>query len=307
VAVIVSYTVRADGGVDAGDVGQARVRNRAKLTYNSVDAWLVGDGTIPEAATGVMDQIGIQYEAAQRLKQRRHEEGALDLEAIEPRVTAVNGRVVDLRREKKNRARSLIEDIMIAANGVTARYLEANGLPSVRRVVRSPARWGRLQALAAELGDTLERQIRKSAGALLLSNRIGQRFEAIITGAAAKGTWVRISDLPAEGRLVRGAAGLDIGDRLRVRRADTDVDRGFIDFEGTGSENYSAESPLISLPPPMLAELTPLMLQALAIVVLRWQFVTISVRRVIAIIAAVGTPVPVVVWRSRSISIWVAI
>lgn len=348
VAVIISYTVGADGAVDAGEVGRASVRNRAKLTYNSVEAWLARDGTPPEAATGIMDQIRIQHEAARRLNQRRHEEGALDLETIESRATVVNGRVVDLRREKKNRARSLIEDIMIAANGVTARYLEARGLPSVRRIVRSPARWDRLQALAAELGDTLpsdpdpkglagflarrrqadplgfpdlslsvvkllgrgeyvltrsheeeaghfglavsdyvhstapnrrypdlithrllkaamagkrspysdeeleelarhctkqenaadkvERQMRKSAGALLLSNQIGRRFEAIVTGAAAKGTWVRILDPPAEGRLVRGAAGLDVGDRLRVRLAGTNVPRGFIDFERTDSE-----------------------------------------------------------------------
>lgn len=348
VAVIISYTVSTDGDVDAGEVGRARVRNRAKLTYNNVDSWLAGNRTVPQSVAGLMDQIRTQYEASQRLNQRRHEEGALDLETIEPRVTAVNGRVVDMRHENKNRARSLIEDIMIAANGVTARYLEAKGLPSVRRVVRSPARWDRLKALAAELRDSLpsdpdpkalaefltrrrqedpvrfpdlslsvvkllgrgeyvltrsheeeaghfglavsdyvhstapnrrypdlithrlvkaamagkpspysgeeleelarhctkqenaadkvERRMRKSAAALLLSSRIGQRFQGIVTGAAAKGTWVRIFDPPTEGRLVRGAAGLDVGDRLRVRLAGTNVERGFIDFERTDSK-----------------------------------------------------------------------
>ena len=84
--------------------------------------------------------------------------------------------------------------------------------------------------------DKVERQMRKSAAALLLSTRIGQRFEGIVTGAAAKGTWVRIFGPPTEGRLIRGAAGLDVGDRLRVRLAGTNVERGFIDFERTDSE-----------------------------------------------------------------------
>ena len=101
---------------------------------------------------GLADQIRLQDETAQRLRLRRHEEGALDLETIEPRAILSNGRVVDLRRENKNRARILIEDFMIAANGVTARYLKEKGFSSLRRVVRSPERWDRLEALAQELG-----------------------------------------------------------------------------------------------------------------------------------------------------------
>jgi len=232
---------------------------------------------------------------------------------------------------------------MIAANGVTARYLEAKGLPSIRRVVRSPKRWDRLQALAREAGDQLqadpnpkalseflsrrrradpvrfpdlslsvikllgrgeyvltrshddeaghfglavtdyvhstapnrrypdlitqrllkaaiagtaspyasdeldalanhctkqedaadkvERQMRKSAAAFVLSSRIGERFEAIVTGASAKGTFVRALDPPAEGKVVRGAEGLDVGQRVHVTLVRTDVERGFIDFE----------------------------------------------------------------------------
>jgi exoribonuclease-2 len=346
IAMVISYTVNADGAVQDGLVRRARVRNYAKLAYNSVDAWLQGSGPIPQAlaeADGVPEQIRMQDEVAQRLRQRRHEDGALDLETIEPRAIVENGRVVGLQHEKKNRARALIEDFMIAANGVTARYLEAKGLPTIRRVVRSPERWDRLETLAKQLGDQLppepdskalsdflsrrrradplrfpdlsltvvkllgrgeyvlirshedesghfglavkdyvhstapnrrypdlithrlakaalvgsrspysteelgdlanhcttqedaaekvERQMRKSAAAQLLSSRIGDYFEGIVTGASPKGTWVRVFDPPAEGRLVRGAPGVDVGDRVRVRLAHTDVERGFIDFE----------------------------------------------------------------------------
>lgn len=345
VAAIISFTVDVDGTLRSGEVGRALVRNQARLTYGSVGAWLEGAGPMPEGISGVdglPDQIHLQDEAAQRMKLRRHEEGALDLETIEPRAVMSNGRVVDLRRENKNRARILIEDFMIAANGVTARYLKAKGFSSLRRVVRSPERWDRLEALAEELGDRLppdpdpkslseflirrrqadplrfpdlslsvvkllgrgeyvvlrkgqqedghfglavrdyvhstapnrrypdlitqrllkaamagnqapysddeleelarhctqqedaaekvERQLRKSAAAQLLSARIGQSFDSVVTGASSKGTWVRVLNPPAEGRLVRGSEGVDVGDRLRVKLLRTDVDRGFIDF-----------------------------------------------------------------------------
>ncbi len=76
----------------------------------------------------------------------------------------------------------------------------------------------------------VERQVRKSAAALLLQRRIGEQFEALVTGASDKGTWVRISRPLAEGRLLRGFAGLDVGDAVRVQLTHTDVQRGFIDF-----------------------------------------------------------------------------
>jgi len=346
VALVISYTVDSGGAVADGEVERALVRNHAKLAYNSVAAWLEGVGAMPHGMAGVeglAEQIRIQDSVARQLKQHRHEEGALDLETIEARAVVDNGRVVQLRREEKNRARSLIEDFMIAANGVTARYLEAKHLPSVRRVVRSPERWDRLEALAKTLGDRLpsepnpkalaefltrrhqadplrfpdlsltvvkllgrgeyvltrtpadqaghfglavkdyvhstapnrrypdlithrllkaaiegrrspysddeleelarhctkqedaaekvERQMRKSAAALLLSSRTGDRFEGVVTGASPKGTWVRIFDPPAEGRLIRGTEGVDVGDQLRVRLVRTDVEEGFIDFD----------------------------------------------------------------------------
>jgi plasmid stabilization system protein ParE len=77
----------------------------------------------------------------------------------------------------------------------------------------------------------VERQVRKSAAALLLAARIGERFDAIVTGASPKGTWVRISRPAVEGRVVRGFERMDVGDRVRVELVRTDVERGFIDFE----------------------------------------------------------------------------
>ena len=344
IAVVISFVVDREGSVSAGEVGRAIVRNRAKLAYNSVAAWLEsGDGMPREMAEaqGVADQVRLQDEIASRLRARRHEAGALDLDSIEARAVVKDGRVSELHREEKNRAKALIEDFMIAANGATARYLEDQGLPSIRRVVRTPKRWDRLQVLAKEVGDELpatpdpkalsdfltrrrqadplrfpdlslsvvkllgrgeyvltragddeghfglavtdyvhstapnrrypdlitqrllkaamngksapytagelealathctkqedaaekvERQMRKSAAALLLSSRLGDRFDAIVTGASEKGTWVRTFDPPAEGRVVRGFDGMDVGERVRVRLVQTDVARGFIDF-----------------------------------------------------------------------------
>jgi exoribonuclease-2 len=82
-----------------------------------------------------------------------------------------------------------------------------------------------------DAAEKVERQMRKSAAALLLSSRIGQRFDGIVTGASQKGTWVRVLQPPVEGRIVRGTGSLDVGDRVSVRLVHTDVQRGFIDFE----------------------------------------------------------------------------
>jgi exoribonuclease-2 len=326
-------------------VYRAVVRNHAKLAYDSVAAWLDGSGPLPEAAArvaGIDGQLKLHDGVAQTLKRVRHEHGALDLETIEPKVMMRDGEVVELRQVQKNRARELIEDVMIAANGVTARFLAERGFASLRRVIRSPKRWDRIVALAHDLGtelprnpdataleaflvarrradplrfpdlslsivkmmgageyvaeaagtesaghfglavrdyvhstapnrrfpdlvtqrllkaaiagtptpydiatlgeiathcttqenaaDKVERQVRKSAAALLLSPRLGSRFDAIVTGASPKGTWVRALDPPVEGRVVHGFEGLDVGDRVQVKLVGVDVERGFIDF-----------------------------------------------------------------------------
>ena len=76
----------------------------------------------------------------------------------------------------------------------------------------------------------VERQVEKSAAAMLLQNKTGQQFDAIVTGASDKGVWVRLFQMPVEGKLVSGSEGLDVGHRLRVQLVSTDVNRGFIDF-----------------------------------------------------------------------------
>ena len=348
-AVIIEFVVNDAGSIGSSDVYRARVRNQAKLAYGSVGAWLAGEGPMPPAmaaAQGVDVQIRLQDRVAQTLAQRRHEHGALDLEVLEPRAVMSDGDVVDLRQQQRNRATQLIEDFMIAANGVTARYLQAKGFPTLRRVVRSPERWDKLRSFAAGFGDALpgtpdakaladflvrrrtadrlrfpdlslsvvkllgrgeyvvqlpggpaaghfglavsdyvhsttpnrrfpdlvtqrlvkaalnggrspydddelaalathctekedaanrvERQVRKSAAALLLRTRIGERFDAIVTGASEKGTWVRVLQPPVEGKLVHGHDGLDVGDRVGVRLVSVNVERGFIDFDRSG-------------------------------------------------------------------------
>jgi exoribonuclease-2 len=272
----------------------------------------------------------------------RHCHGALSLETIEPKVVFSGDAISDLDLDPKNRATQLIEEFMIATNGVTAAYLAAKKFPSLRRILRSPERWSRIAQLASGFGDRLpsepdaaaleaflarrrqsdpekfpdlslavvkligrgeyaldlpggeppghfglavkdythstapnrrfpdlitqrllkaamagapfpytvpelgelakhctereddatkvERRVRKSAAALLLSGRIGEQFDGLVTGASPKGTWVRVFQPPVEGMLERGFQGLDVGDHLRVKLIRTDVQRGFIDF-----------------------------------------------------------------------------
>jgi exoribonuclease-2 len=80
----------------------------------------------------------------------------------------------------------------------------------------------------------IERQVEKSAAALVLESRIGQQFDGIVTGASDKGTWVRLWSPPVEGKLVSGAEGLDVGHKCRVQLVHVDVERGFIDFKKVG-------------------------------------------------------------------------
>jgi exoribonuclease-2 len=344
-AVVVEMVVDGDGQVSQERLSRAVVVNRAKLAYNAVAAWLDGQSQAPAKVTavaGLADNLRLQDRVAQALRQRRQQHGALDLETLEPRAVFDGDRVADLRLDRTNRAKHLIEDFMVAGNIATARFLEQRGFPSVRRVLRAPQRWDRIVELAASHGTHLpdapdaralqaflvdrraadperfpdlslavvkllgrgeyavevpgqggtehfglavrnyshstapnrrfpdllthrlakaaladqpppyavgdlaslaqhctvaedsaakvERQVRKSAAALLLQSRTGETFEALVTGASSKGTWVRVLRPPVEGRVVRGFEGLDVGDRVTVRLEHTDVERGFIDF-----------------------------------------------------------------------------
>ncbi|MFI5119584.1 MAG: RNB domain-containing ribonuclease [Thermoanaerobaculia bacterium] len=157
-AVVIEYAVDGGGAPHGTDVYRAVVRNKAKLAYDSVDAWRDGRGPMPEAMAkvpGVDAQIRLQEAAAQKLRARRYEEGALDLETIEARAVFEGEEIKDLTVDEQNQPRQLIEDFMIAANGVTARFLEAKGYPSLRRVVRSPERWLRIVSVASEHGFSL--------------------------------------------------------------------------------------------------------------------------------------------------------
>jgi VacB/RNase II family 3'-5' exoribonuclease len=345
-AMVIEMAIADDGSVQHSDVYIALVRNHAKLAYSSLADWLEGKGPMPSAVSAVDDlaeNLRLQDRVAQRMKTFRNMHGALSLETIEARLVFDDGELKDVEAERKNRAKDIIEDFMIAANGVTARYLASKSLPSLRRVVRTPKRWNRIVDLAFEHGFKLpaepsstaleqvlikaraddplrfpdfslsviklmgegeyivelpggnsaghfglavkdyshstapnrrysdlitqrllkaaidgsslpypkaelsemgkhctekenaakkvERQVKKSAAAMLLESRMGERFDAIVTGAAPKGTWVRLLHPPIEGRLESGFEGVDVGQRLRVQLIHTDVERGYIDFK----------------------------------------------------------------------------
>jgi exoribonuclease-2 len=348
-AIVIELVIAADGSLRSSDVYQATVRNRAKLAYNSVAAWLEGKGPVPEGmqgAAGLDQNIRLQDSVAQQLKSLRHTHGALSLETIEARPVFEADMLKDFAAEEMNRAKDIIQDFMIAANGVTARYLASKNAPSLRRIVRTPKRWERIVEIAAEKGSRLppepdakalerfltearvadplrfpdlslsiiklmgpgeyvvelpgetapghfglavrdythstapnrrfpdlitqrlvkatiaggrppygsdelnalaahctqeedaakkvERQVEKSAAAMLLESRIGEQFDAVVTGASEKGTWVRVLRPPVEGRLVSGYEKVDVGHALRVQLAHTDVERGYIDFKNVG-------------------------------------------------------------------------
>lgn len=344
-AVVVDMLFEADASMAGAEIYRARVRNRAQLAYGSVAAWLEGAGAPPARvrdSAGLAENLRLQDSVAQRLVALRHRHGALEFETLEARAVFAGDTVSDLELDRKSRAKQLIEDFMIAANGATAKYLESRKFPSLRRVLRSPERWDRIVSLASSLGARLpaepdalaleaflvqrrraepdkfadlslvvikligrgeyaldlpgdeppghfglavkdythstapnrrfpdlvtqrllkaalagaelpyslpelaqlarhcteqedaatkvERRVRKSAAALLLSGKLGQSFDAIVTGASPSGTWVRLCSIPVEGRLEHGLQGLDVGDRARVKLVRTDVERGYIDF-----------------------------------------------------------------------------
>ncbi len=345
-AVVVEIEIADDGSVVNSAFYKAIVRNKARLSYNSVAAWLNKKESMPKgiaSVKGMEESLRLQDATAQKMKLLRHMHGALVFETIEAKPVFSGDTLVDLIPEADNRAKEMIEDFMIAANSVTAKYLASMNYVSIRRVVSEPKRWDRIVSVVAKHGTTLpaqpdsialekflvssqkadpirfpdvslciikllgsgdyvvqvpgnvseghfglavksythstapnrrypdlmtqrilkaaisgspspysveelrelaqrcnnaensakkvERQMVKSAAAILLEQRIGDQFDAIVTGAADKGTWVRIMNPPLEGRLYRGFKGLDVGDSLRVQLTSTNVERGYIDFK----------------------------------------------------------------------------
>src|SRR5438034_4561331 len=157
-AVVIQFDVTGDGDIANTSICRALVRNRAKLTYDAVGMWLEDKAPPPRqlAHSGELaNQIRLQDEAAQRLRRARAIAGALNFESVEATPVVVHGKVVDLAVARRNRARDMIEDFMVAANRSVATFLLDHGSPSLRRVVRAPRRWDRIVALAAEVGETL--------------------------------------------------------------------------------------------------------------------------------------------------------
>ncbi len=342
-SVIIEFVVDATGVVTSSDVYQAVVRNKAQLQYNSVGKWLEGSAAAPAkvAASGdLQEQLKLQDEIAQKLKNQRYRNGALNIQTDEVRPLVLNEQVVDVIKQQKNRATELIEDFMVAANGVVARFLQ--NVSSLRRIVRTPERWDRIVQLAAAKGFKLpsepdskalndfllhrkaadpdhfaelslavikligpgeyvlervgevapghfglavqdythstapnrrfpdvvtqrlikavlsgqrnpysddelmaiaanctqkenaarkvEREMAKRLAAVALQHRIGEVFDAIVTGVTPHGTFVRVLQQHVEGLLAQGQRGLDVGDKLRAKLIRTDLEKGYIDF-----------------------------------------------------------------------------
>lgn len=341
-AVVIEFVTGPDGCVNSGDVYRAIVRNQAQLAYSAVGTWLDGKETAPtklSSSSDLQTQLKLQDEAAQALRQQRYRQGALNLETSEVHPVVLNLQVVDVVKQEKNRATELIEDFMIAANGVVARML--GKVSSLRRIVKTPERWDRIVQVATAQGEQLpaqpdskalndfllkrkaadpdhfadlslavikligpgeyvlerpgdpeqghfglavqdythstapnrrfadivtqrlikamlsgsaapysdgeleaiasnctvkedaarkvEREMSKRLAAVAMSHRIGDTFEAIVTGVTPRGTFVRVLQPHIEGLLVQGQ-GVDVGDRLQVKLTRTDVQRGYIDF-----------------------------------------------------------------------------
>jgi VacB/RNase II family 3'-5' exoribonuclease len=155
-AMVVEFVVNASGAVGASNVYRAIVRNKAQLTYNAVGAWLEGTAPAPPkvaASADVQAQLKLQDQVAQALKKLRYEHGALNLDTSEVVPLLYNDQVVSVEKATKNRATDLIEDFMVAANGVVARLLL--NVSSLRRIVRTPAHWDGIVRLAASAGEKL--------------------------------------------------------------------------------------------------------------------------------------------------------
>jgi VacB/RNase II family 3'-5' exoribonuclease len=344
-AIVIDFIVSPGGDVSSQGIYRALVRNQAQLTYNGVGLWLEGTAPAPvkvAASAALAAQLKLQDEAAQILLGERHRLGALNIDRVEAEAVVTDGQVEGINTRQKNRASDLIENFMVAANGVMARTLSAAGVSSIRRIVKTPERWPRIVQLAARCGETLpaqpdsgalnsflekqkaadpvhyadlslaivklmgpgeyvlaragdtsqghfalaahdythstapnrrfadtvaqrlikaviakqpppytdaqldaiarnctlkedaarkvERVMGKRIAAVALQPRIGQMFSAVVTGVTPKGTFVRVLNPPAEGLLIQGQQGVDVGDQLKVKLVSTDPRRGYIDF-----------------------------------------------------------------------------
>ena len=173
-ALVTELIVAADASIAESTVYRATVRNKAKLAYDAVAAWIDGQGPLPDAARmvpGLDLQLRTQDAVAQRLRAKRHAEGALELQTFQPRAVFEGERVVDIRQQVQNRARQLIEELMIATNEHAARFLDSAGEAALRRVVRSPERWLQIVEVARKLGESLPNEPNSPSLAAFLARR----------------------------------------------------------------------------------------------------------------------------------------
>ena len=157
-AIVVEMRIAPNGMMTPVDAYRAAVHNYAKLDYETIGAWLAGGASPPtplQRNAALLAQLELQSECATRLRGLRQLTGAINIESSEPQAVVAGGRVVDLAVPRRNLARELIEDFMIAANRAAAMILLERGSMSIRRVVRQPRRWDRLVQLAADLGEML--------------------------------------------------------------------------------------------------------------------------------------------------------
>lgn len=157
-AMVVQMVIDAAGTLTGSEIYRATVRNKGKLKYNSVAAWLDGQAPIPpeiSSVPGLEANLRLQDAAAQKMKLLRHEHGALEFETIHATPVFESEALKDLLPDMSNRAKDIIADFMIGANTAVARYLAARKYPALRRVVRIPKRWDRIIVLARERGFSL--------------------------------------------------------------------------------------------------------------------------------------------------------
>ena len=157
-AMVIEYAVTPDGIFVPGSIYRAVVSNKAKLIYEEIGDWLEGKTVIPESVRsvpGLKEQIQLQNSAAQRLKQHRREQGALDLGTLEANAVVSQGKVLDLVVQDQNMARCLIEEFMVAANGTTVAFLNKSAMPMIQRIVRTPKNWEGIRMTAAQYREKL--------------------------------------------------------------------------------------------------------------------------------------------------------
>jgi VacB/RNase II family 3'-5' exoribonuclease len=158
-AVVTEFVVDGKGALSSSSVYRAVVRNKAQLTYKAVGAWLEGTGPAPPkvaASAELQAQLKLQDEVAQTLRKLRFDNGALNLDTAEVIPLLLDQQVTGVATVEKNRATELIEDFMIAVNGVVARLLEK--ISSLRRIVKTPEHWDGIVRLAAAQGEKLPAQ-----------------------------------------------------------------------------------------------------------------------------------------------------